>query len=461
MPYKAFMNWVFNWLDNIYTFHGLTDEWDGAYALANLLRHTWQTNWAVEISVVMDQNDPDHAFSAGYCAYASTFGDSSEGRSPIVVMTYNNDNWGPDWMNYVVAHEVSHVFGTSDEYYRPSSPSPSCQDAASCGHQNAFLRYVPAENGNCEACNPNSVACYMRANPGNYMCSYTPAELGWRDLYHPGGACDPIDENTSAYMWIQPVAAGDLVHIVNLSGQLQNIISVTDDMLCGSSHSAIFWDGSRFDDGGFAPIYQIYAVAKNWSDLGTFYLGYAGGGTTTISNHAFHLDPISYLNGSVTLYVRHSVYDSLGNLLSRPRFDVMTDADATIRTSLVGYPDGIYTSQVYGWRSDDRLTNVSTVTFINYICMDIDNNGSGPDIADLNYLVSYMFKSGPEPLHMAAADVNGIEGGPDMSDLVYLVNYMFKGGPPGVCRHSLEDYVVPELPGNGAKEPVVGANRRR
>lgn len=64
---------------------------------------------------------------------------------------------------------------------------------------------------------------------------------------------------------------------------------------------------------------------------------------------------------------------------------------------------------------------------------DIDDNGSGPDIADLVALVGYMFggESYPgcvdPPNYRAEADINGDGVGPDIVDLVALVNYMFGG----------------------------------
>ncbi len=68
------------------------------------------------------------------------------------------------------------------------------------------------------------------------------------------------------------------------------------------------------------------------------------------------------------------------------------------------------------------------------ICGDIDNDGKGPDIADLVFLVEYMFQGGPEPPIMCQADVDANGAGPDIADLVYLVDYMFHGGPPpGDC----------------------------
>lgn len=66
-------------------------------------------------------------------------------------------------------------------------------------------------------------------------------------------------------------------------------------------------------------------------------------------------------------------------------------------------------------------------------CYGIRGNVDGsseeePDVADLIYLVDYMFTRGPAPPCMEEANVDGI-GGLDISDLVYLVDYMFTGGP--------------------------------
>ncbi len=62
----------------------------------------------------------------------------------------------------------------------------------------------------------------------------------------------------------------------------------------------------------------------------------------------------------------------------------------------------------------------------------------GPiDVADLTYLVAYLFKSGPEPpcLEEGNADsIVGIGGPIDVADLTYLVKYLFKDGPaPPPC----------------------------
>jgi hypothetical protein len=62
----------------------------------------------------------------------------------------------------------------------------------------------------------------------------------------------------------------------------------------------------------------------------------------------------------------------------------------------------------------------------------------GPiDVADLTYLVAYLFQSGPIPPCVAEGNIDSIVGvgGPiDVADLTYLVAFLFQSGaPPPVC----------------------------
>lgn len=58
----------------------------------------------------------------------------------------------------------------------------------------------------------------------------------------------------------------------------------------------------------------------------------------------------------------------------------------------------------------------------------------GPvDVADLTYMVNFLFKGGPVPPCEAEGDVDG-SGSINVADLTYLVNYLFKSGPePPPC----------------------------
>ncbi len=67
-----------------------------------------------------------------------------------------------------------------------------------------------------------------------------------------------------------------------------------------------------------------------------------------------------------------------------------------------------------------------------WICGDADGNGA-IDIADVVFLVSYIFASGPapDPLYTADVDLNGIV---NITDAVLLIHYIILGGPEPCSR---------------------------
>ncbi len=65
--------------------------------------------------------------------------------------------------------------------------------------------------------------------------------------------------------------------------------------------------------------------------------------------------------------------------------------------------------------------------FDSYTCGDMDHSG-GIVVSDLNWLVSYLFRSGPHPVAMEAGNVD-CKAGIGVADLTYIVNFLFKGGP--------------------------------
>ena len=62
-----------------------------------------------------------------------------------------------------------------------------------------------------------------------------------------------------------------------------------------------------------------------------------------------------------------------------------------------------------------------------------DANGTGDvSLSDIVYLISYLYKLGPEPDPLYCADVNGT-GDVSISDIVYLISYLYKMGPAPIC----------------------------
>ena len=68
------------------------------------------------------------------------------------------------------------------------------------------------------------------------------------------------------------------------------------------------------------------------------------------------------------------------------------------------------------------------------ICLagDVNDDASGPDIADLTALIDFLYISGQVPPVMAKANVDGFPG-VDISDVTALIAYMFFAGPKLTC----------------------------
>lgn len=61
---------------------------------------------------------------------------------------------------------------------------------------------------------------------------------------------------------------------------------------------------------------------------------------------------------------------------------------------------------------------------------DVKNNGGElPGLGDLLWLINYIFRNGPPPPVMVAADVDG-SCAVGVPDIIYLINHIYKHGPP-------------------------------
>ncbi|MFH1687957.1 MAG: hypothetical protein ABIE70_10630 [bacterium] len=162
---------------------------------------------------------------------------------------------------------------------------------------------------------------------------------------------------------------------------------------------------------------QVFGVAD------TVYLSGA-------ANNQTHLDRIQAVNGGVAEFKFYNDVDWGA---------VSCDGEYRSLFLAFGY-EGIRAS---GTNYTDRIDIMEKILdfldwFNPYHCCevpgDIDESGTGPNIADLVYLVNYMFNGGPQPICMQTTDIDGNGDGPNIADLVYLVNYMFNGGPePAAC----------------------------
>jgi len=91
----------------------------------------------------------------------------------------------------------------------------------------------------------------------------------------------------------------------------------------------------------------------------------------------------------------------------------------------VGYED---IDTVFLMTQDSTLN--LTMDFL-YFCGDA-NNDLAVNILDITFLISFLYKDGPDPEILEACDVNG-DGTVNILDITYLISYLYKGGPDPAC----------------------------
>src|SRR3990170_813631 len=69
----------------------------------------------------------------------------------------------------------------------------------------------------------------------------------------------------------------------------------------------------------------------------------------------------------------------------------------------------------------------ATIKYVQFLRGDV-NKDKKVNLADIVYLVSYLFKFGPSPDPLVSGDAN-CDGKVTIADIVYLVSYLFKVGP--------------------------------
>ena len=137
-------------------------------------------------------NWSDHALVIFVTPYANSWhAYASSGR--VTLARRNNwGGWGRGSIDMITAHEVSHLFGSADEYTGSGTPCSSCSTTHGCDH-------VP--NGNCGACASPRQDCVMDGN-SQRLCGYTRGQIGWSDLFVELCTADEAWAGTDDDVWI-------------------------------------------------------------------------------------------------------------------------------------------------------------------------------------------------------------------------------------------------------------------
>ena len=86
--------------------------------------------------------------------------------------------------------------------------------------------------------------------------------------------------------------------------------------------------------------------------------------------------------------------------------------------------------------SDQYSSDTQHVKLVVFKCGDANDDGENPSVADLVFLVDYLFKGGESPFIIESGNVDGIGESINVADLTYYVDYLFKGGDGLVCMQS-------------------------
>ncbi|HEX2897095.1 MAG TPA: hypothetical protein VHP63_03490, partial [candidate division Zixibacteria bacterium] len=103
-------------------------------------------------------------------------------------------------------------------------------------------------------------------------------------------------------------------------------------------------------------------------------------------------------------------------------------------------PDSLDDNRFTYWKVKARdlagnfaYSDIWSVKYLQFICGDINNDGTAFNIVDLNFLVNYIFRGGPLPPIIPASDLNGSGGNPNIVDLNIIVNRIFRGAALPTC----------------------------
>lgn len=119
------------------------------------------------------------------------------------------------------------------------------------------------------------------------------------------------------------------------------------------------------------------------------------------------------------------------------------ESDTIVTTIRSGdLEDGDYNANIIISSNDPNIANdpqiipaqLSVSGLPPFVCGDVNNDGSFQGVIELNYLVNYIFRSGPVPPDLRPADLDGNPGFQSLLELNYLVNFIFRSGSPVSCQ---------------------------
>lgn len=282
------------WMNEIFSTLGYTGSYwyYQAYAYLNAIRNQYNTDWAVVAFVVNSLADSDGKFTDGYFGYTYV--------SPgVIVMTYDNDGWGINNMDSVMAHEFAHDFGAADEY---------CSPGYSCCYGGGSYGYLGIANSNCEAgCdnNHNGVCDGDDSTPSS-NCHNCPTCVQVNCLMRNGSVSAGLDIPTRYQVGMRDSDGDGILDPLDTIPAL-SITSAPPDLLTGNSAlyrgstTDIPWDSPTRND---VTINYIIAVEAQLDNSGAWLTASADDGAFDEVNETFTLTLNNLSPGTHTVAIR-------------------------------------------------------------------------------------------------------------------------------------------------------------
>ncbi len=132
-----------------------------------------------------------------------------------------------------------------------------------------------------------------------------------------------------------------------------------------------------------------------------------------------------------TLYYYPEIYDPDDSVHQITYLDVPWWCAVRNDSLIAEAPDSAFVDSFRVIAEDLCSADTQMVSLYVYVCGDANEDGQ-IDIADVVYLINYLFTGGSAPQPWEAGDAN-CDGAVDIGDVVYLINYLFVGGPPPSC----------------------------
>lgn len=243
----------------------------------------------------------------------------------------------------------------------------------------------------------------------------------------PGSRSDTADvaiENTTAYPGTEGHLVGFLVKSPVQVTAFEFYITMSRPDLVNFSTVRIYTDSMDTCPGSEPPCWVYYVIRECLAEPGTLiedwntFLPWGEVGDTTQPD---------------CTYLRVLAWDLLRPIPPQPEYATLFQFGLDV----LCLPDSLSDRTVYffvtGQISDADgylvpfRAHYGELTVLQSVPGDASND-SLVDVEDVVFLLNYLYKNGPEPCVMEAADPNA-DCVVDLGDLVYLLNFLFKGGP--------------------------------